>query len=116
MQQLALCKRFGFDGLDPTGPDFIHWQVECAKLAFADRDTFYGDPKFVTVPVDVLLSDAYNDQRAKLVTNEASHEIRPGMIAGFGKTMDLRLADGQRAAVGATGRRGADRRRHPVDA
>ena len=103
LQQLALCKRFGFDGLDPTGPDFIHWQVECAKLAFADRDTFYGDPKFVTVPIDVLLSDAYNDQRAKLVTNEASHEIRPGMIAGFGKTMDLRLADGQRAAVGATG-------------
>jgi gamma-glutamyltranspeptidase/glutathione hydrolase len=103
LQQLALCKRFGFDGLDPAGPDFIHWQVECAKLAFADRDTFYGDPKFVTVPVDVLLSDAYNDQRAKLVTNEASHEIRPGMIAGFGKTMDLRLADGQRAAVGATG-------------
>jgi len=103
LQQLALCKRFGFDGLDPAGPDFIHWQVECAKLAFADRDTFYGDPKFVTVPVDVLLSDAYNDQRAKLVTKEASHEIRPGMIAGFGKTMDLRLADGQRAAVGATG-------------
>ena len=103
LQQLALCKRFGFDGLDPAGPDFIHWQVECAKLAFADRDTFYGDPKFVTVPVDVLLSDAYNDQRAKLVTNEASHEIRPGMIAGFGKTMDLRLADGQRAAVGAAG-------------
>ncbi len=103
LQQLALCKRFGFDGLDPAGPDFIHWQVECAKLAFADRDTFYGDPKFVTVPVDVLLSDAYNDQRSKLVTNEASHEIRPGMIAGFGKTMDLRLADGQRAAVGATG-------------
>ena len=103
LQQLALCKRFGFDGLDPAGPDFIHWQVECAKLAFADRDTFYGDPKFVTVPVDVLLSDQYNDQRSKLVTNEASHEIRPGMIAGFGKTMDLRLADGHRAAVGATG-------------
>ena len=103
LQQLALCKRFGFEGLDPAGPDFIHWQVECAKLAFADRDTFYGDPKFVTVPVDVLLSDEYNDQRSKLVTNEASHEIRPGMIAGFGKTMDLRLADGLRAAVGATG-------------
>ena len=103
LQQLALCKRFGFDGLDPAGPDFIHWQVECAKLAFADRDTFYGDPKFVTVPVDVLLSDAYNDQRARLVTNAASHEIRPGTIPGFGKTMDLRLADGQRAAVGATG-------------
>ncbi len=57
LQQLALLKHFPFDGLDPTGPDFIHWQVEAAKLAFADRDTFYGDPAFVDVPVDVLLSD-----------------------------------------------------------
>ena len=103
LQQLALCKRFGFDGLDPRGPDFIHWQVECAKLAFADRDTFYGDPKFVDVPIETLLSDAYNDARAKLVTGEASHEIRPGTIDGFGKTMGLRIAEGSRAAVGATG-------------
>ena len=55
LQQLALVKGFGFDGLDPRGPDFIHWQVECAKLAFADRDTFYGDPKFVDVPIETLL-------------------------------------------------------------
>jgi gamma-glutamyltranspeptidase/glutathione hydrolase len=103
LQQLALCKRFGFDGLDPRGPDFIHWQVECAKLAFADRDTFYGDPKFVAVPIETLLSDAYNDARARLVTGAASHEIRPGTIDGFGKTMGLRLADGARAAVGASG-------------
>src|SRR5256714_493985 len=91
LQQLALCKRLGFDGLDPTGPDFIHLQVEAAKLAFADRDTFYGDPKFVDVPIETLLSDAYNDARAKLITNQASLEIRPGSIEGFGKTMGLRL-------------------------
>jgi gamma-glutamyltranspeptidase/glutathione hydrolase len=103
LQQLALCRRFGFDGLDPRGPDFIHWQVECAKLAFADRDTFYGDPKFVDVPIETLLSDAYNDARAKLVTNQASLELRPGTIAGFGKEMKVRLADGQRAAVASSG-------------
>ena len=103
LQQLALCKRLGFDGLDPRGPDFIHFQVEAAKLAFADRDTFYGDPKFVDVPIETLLSDAYNDARAKLITSEASHEIRPGKIDGFGKTMKLRLAEKARAAVGASG-------------
>jgi gamma-glutamyltranspeptidase/glutathione hydrolase len=103
LQQLALCKRFGFDGIDPRGPDFIHWQVECAKLAFADRDTFYGDPKFVSVPIETLLSDAYNDQRASLVTGQASLELRPGTIEGFGKEMKVRLAEGGRAAVGATG-------------
>ena len=68
LQQLALLKGFDLDGLDPAGPDFIHLQVECAKLAFADRDTFYGDPKFVDVPVEALLSDAYNDARRKLIT------------------------------------------------
>ena len=103
LQQLALCKGFDFDSFDPRGPDFIHYQVECAKLAFADRDTFYGDPKFVAVPIDVLLSDAYNNARRKLITDKASHEIRPGSIEGFGKTMGLRLADGQRAAVAASG-------------
>ena len=61
LQQLALLKGFDLDGLDPAGPDFIHLQVECAKLAFADRDTFYGDPAFVDVPVEALLSDGYND-------------------------------------------------------
>ena len=46
LQQLALLKGFHLDGLDPAGPDFIHLQVECAKLAYADREKFYGDPEF----------------------------------------------------------------------
>src|SRR3954452_1104348 len=103
LQQLALLKGFNLDGLDPAGPEFIHLQVECAKLAFADRDTFYGDPKFVDVPIEALLSDAYNEQRRKLVTDQASLEIRPGSIEGFGKIMNARLADGSRAAVANSG-------------
>jgi gamma-glutamyltranspeptidase / glutathione hydrolase len=103
LQQLALLKGFDLDGLDPAGPDFIHLQVEAAKLAFADRDTFYGDPDFVDVPVATLLSDAYNDARRKLIGERASLELRPGTIAGHGKAIDARAADGARAAVGATG-------------
>jgi gamma-glutamyltranspeptidase/glutathione hydrolase len=103
LQQLALLKGFALDGLDPAGPDFIHLQVECAKLAFADRDTFYGDPKFVDVPIATLLSDAYNDRRRALVTDRASLELRPGTIEGFGKPPELRLADGQRVAVASSG-------------
>src|SRR6516225_6214872 len=84
LQQLALLKGFQLDGLDPTGPDFIHLQIECAKLAFADREAFYGDPKFVDVPITTLLSDAYNTERRKLVSERASLETRPGTVAGFG--------------------------------
>jgi Gamma-glutamyltranspeptidase len=60
LQQLALPK-----GLDPAGPDFIHWQVEAAKLVFADRDTFYGDPDFAAVPTDILLGADRADSIAR---------------------------------------------------
>jgi gamma-glutamyltranspeptidase/glutathione hydrolase len=84
LQMLALLKGFDLDALDPTDPEFIHLWVECAKLAYADREAFYGDPKFVEVPMQTLLSEAYNAERRKLVGNTASMEQRPGSIAGFG--------------------------------
>jgi gamma-glutamyltranspeptidase/glutathione hydrolase len=103
LQQLALLKGFKLDGLDPAGPDFIHLQVECAKLAYADRETFYGDPKFVDVPMQELLSDSYNAARRKLVTDRASLELRPGAVAGHGAKIAVRHAEGQREAVGSLG-------------
>jgi len=103
LQQLALLKGFDLDGLDPAGPDFIHAQVECAKLAYADRESFYGDPDFVDVPVATLLSDRYNEERRKLVTDKASLAQRPGSIEGFGAVIALRRAEGVRAAVGRLG-------------
>ena len=103
LQQLALLKGFDIDGLDPAGPDFIHLQVEAAKLAFADREAFYGDPDFVKVPADVLLSDAYNTERRKLITNRASLELRPGVIDGFGGEVQMHITDGPRLAVGSLG-------------
>jgi gamma-glutamyltranspeptidase / glutathione hydrolase len=63
LQQLALLKGFDLAGLSATEPAFVHTVVECAKLAFADREAFYGDPDFVDVPVATLLSDSYNEER-----------------------------------------------------
>lgn len=103
LQQLALLKGFALDGLDPTGPEFIHLQIECAKLAFADREKFYGDPKFNEIPIGTLLSDAYNDERRKLITDKASLDLLPGSVEGFGGEVKLRRAEGQREAVGALG-------------
>jgi len=103
LQQLALLKGFDLDGLDPKGPEFIHLQVEAAKLAFADRESFYGDPDFVKVPIETLLSDAYNDERRKLIGRRASLEQRPGRIEGYGAPVEARLAEGSRAAVGSLG-------------
>jgi gamma-glutamyltranspeptidase/glutathione hydrolase len=103
LQTLALLKGFDLDALSPVSAEFIHLQVEATKLAFADRDNFYGDPKFVDVPVDVLLSDVYNEQRRKLITDRASMELRPGTVTGFGKQVDIRLASGVRSAVENSG-------------
>jgi gamma-glutamyltranspeptidase/glutathione hydrolase len=103
LQQLALLKGFHLDGLDPAGPDFIHLQIECAKLAYADREAFYGDPDFVDVPIATLLSDSYNDGRRKLVTERASQELRPGSVQGHGAAVKLRRADDRQPAVGGLG-------------
>lgn len=82
LQQLALLAGFDIAGMDPTGPDFVHTVIECAKLAFADREAFYGDPNFTKIPLETLLSPAYNDARRALVGPTASMDLRPGAIDG----------------------------------
>jgi gamma-glutamyltranspeptidase/glutathione hydrolase len=82
-QQLALLSGFDLDGMGPTDVEFVHTVVECAKLAFADREAYYGDPDYVTVPLEVLLSPDYNDARRRLVTDRASAELRPGHVEGY---------------------------------
>jgi gamma-glutamyltranspeptidase/glutathione hydrolase len=103
LQQLAILAGFGLDGADPTGTDFIHLVVEASKLAFADREAFYGDPKFVEVPVETLLSAEYNKTRRALISDRASLELRPGHIPGFGGAVHARVSNDARAAVSATG-------------
>jgi gamma-glutamyltranspeptidase / glutathione hydrolase len=103
LQQLALLKGFNLDGLDPTGAEFIHLQVEAAKLAYADREAFYGDPEFVGVPIKTLLSESYNAERRKLITKEASRELRPGVIPGYDGSVPVQRKEGLRLAVGSFG-------------
>lgn len=103
LQQLALLRGYDLDGMDPAGPQFIHLQVECAKLAYADREAFYGDPDFVKVPIETLLSEKYNAERRKLISNKASFDLRPGSLAGYGGAIQIRREEGPRAAVGSLG-------------
>ncbi len=101
LQQLALLKGIDLASMDPYGAEFVHTVVECAKLAFADREAFYGDPDFVAVPADQLLSDAYNDARRALVDTQASLELRPGKLPGYGAEPIHRIAKPDAAAGGA---------------
>ncbi len=80
LQQLALLAGFGLGGA--PGAEHIHTVTECAKLAFADREAWYGDPRQADVPLADLLSAGYADSRRALVTDAASGELRPGSPGG----------------------------------
>jgi gamma-glutamyltranspeptidase/glutathione hydrolase len=80
LQQLRLLEGFDLSYMDglPTAAT-VHAVLECAKLAFADREAWYGD---TDVPLDDLLSRSYAAERRKLVTDTASFELRPGSPGG----------------------------------
>ncbi len=88
LQQLALLRGFDVGAMDPLGAEFVHTVVECAKLAYADREAYYGDPNFSPVPLGALLSDDYNAERRTLIAHEASLELRPGTVSGYTPIVD----------------------------
>jgi gamma-glutamyltranspeptidase/glutathione hydrolase len=83
LQALALLKGVDLGAMDPMGADFIHHVVEAKKLAYADREVYYGDPDFADVPLTALLSEDYNIARRRLITDRASMDLRPGHLPGF---------------------------------
>jgi gamma-glutamyltranspeptidase/glutathione hydrolase len=74
LQQLALLD--GVELGDFLGPDHVHTVIEGAKLAFADREAWYGDS--APVPLELLLSPGYASERRELIAATASAELRPG--------------------------------------
>ena len=64
------------------GAESVHELVESLKLAFADREAWYGDPRFVDVPLDALLDPLYAAGRRHLIGDGASLELRPGRPDG----------------------------------
>jgi gamma-glutamyltranspeptidase/glutathione hydrolase len=104
LQQLALLADDDLGALGHNSPEYIHLVTEAAKLAFADREAFYGDPDFADVPLDRLLSPAYNRERRALIDPaRASRELRPGpgAPAGIRPAADGDEADGDTTHVDA---------------
>jgi len=82
LQQLRLLEASGLRLQDVPSAEFVHQVVEAAKLAFADREAWYGDPGFADVPLAQLLAGRYTDQRRRLLGAQASLELRPGSPDG----------------------------------
>jgi gamma-glutamyltranspeptidase/glutathione hydrolase len=103
LQALATVEALGgADVLDPSTVDGVHAQAEALKLAFADREAWYGDA--AEVPLDDLLSPSYAAERAALVGGTASREVRPGSPGGRAPRMSRHVVESlarQRSEVAA---------------
>ena len=80
IEALNILSGFNLAAMKFNSAEYIHTLVEALKLAYADRDTYYGDPKFNKIPMETLLSMKYADERRKLINATASLEFRPGKI------------------------------------
>ena len=91
--------------LGHNSADYLHTWIESAKLAFADREAYYGDPAFDEVPIDMLLSEDYAQTRAGQIGALASRELRPGDLGGGAPDYTaVGVADDNRAALGVAAR------------
>ena len=78
MQALNILENFDLKGMGHNSPAYIHTVAEALKLCFGDREAFYGDPDFATVPIDGLLSKEYAAIRAEQIDPEGAYpEQRP---------------------------------------
>jgi gamma-glutamyltranspeptidase / glutathione hydrolase len=67
LEALNILEQFDLKSMKHNSADYLHTVVEALKLAYADRDTYYGDPAFVQTPAEGLLSKVYAKERAKSV-------------------------------------------------
>ena len=80
IESLNLLNTYDLASMKQNSAEYIHTLTEALKLAYADRDTYYGDPKFSKIPEAELLSASYADSRRKLIGEKASLAFRPGSI------------------------------------
>ncbi len=78
LETLNLLEGFDLRALSLNSADYVHQLTEALKLAYADRDSYYGDPRFAAVPAERLLSKEYAGERRALIDARASMEFRPG--------------------------------------
>src|SRR5580704_19032020 len=98
LQTLRILDGIDLAAMGHNTPAYIHTLIEALKLAFADRHAYYGDPKFVDVPIDALLSDAYvATRRARIDPARAWPEMPPA-----GTAAELGLAARAARTVAAT--------------
>src|SRR5580704_8355419 len=114
LQQLNLLEGYDLGSLGHNSADYVHLLVEVAKLAFADREKYYGDPDFDDVPIETLLSKRYaSERRQRIDMSRSALDLGAGEISDshpsktspqnkVGDTTHLDVADRRGNIVSAT--------------
>ncbi|MEV1143560.1 gamma-glutamyltransferase [Micromonospora sp. NPDC049799] len=82
LQQLALLDGCDLRSMGLGSAEYVHTVAEAAKLAFADREAWYGDPLHTPVPMDDLLAAGYSAERRSLIGEHANLDPQPGRPDG----------------------------------
>ena len=77
MQTLNMLESFDLKAMGHNSPQYIHTILEAIKLAMGDREAYYGDPDFSTIPIDGLLSKEYAAERARLIDPARAYPAQP---------------------------------------
>lgn len=77
LQALNMLEHVDLRALGHNSPAYVHTVIEVLKLAFADRERYYGDPRFATVPLASLLDKRYAAERVLHVGQRAYPELPP---------------------------------------
>lgn len=95
LQMLQLLKSYDLRSMGPASIATVATVLEAKRLAYEDLARYYADPRFAKIPIDTLLSDAYADERRKLINIEKpSLQVGPGEARfSVGDTTYLTVAD-----------------------
>ena len=97
LEMLKIVERFDLAALSPA--ERVHVLVEAKKLAFLDCEIFGSDPRFATVPLDRLLSDAHADALAARIRLDRAADMAPQLAAAAGDTTYFCVVDADGNAV-----------------
>ena len=105
LEQLNMLEGYDLKTLGHNSPEYLHLIGEVIRLAIADRNRYVGDPDFVKVPVEMLLSKSYAAQRRQLIHAESTIPVATAGDfdqPGDNHTTHMNVIDGEGNMVALT--------------
>ncbi len=99
LMMLNILADAGLDRFEPLSPERLHLMIEAARLAYAERDAWVGDPRQIDVPVKRLLSADFAAGLREHIRPDRANHRRPGDMPAHADTVYLCVVDKDRNVV-----------------